>query len=163
MKLTHTGLPRSDVRSMEFPPSSGSTSGGAGSPTWKRPGIGERGGRVGRGVGDGSDGTASDGSVEGVAEPAGLGDAVELLGLGLDVGRAGVGEPAAEKVANGGSMSGPNVTTAARTITAVRIPASRPMTMAALDDMTGRVPAAPGEGPRMVPMAQGDVETLLVA
>ena len=46
MKFTQTGLPFSFARSTVSPPRSGSTSGGAGSPTWNWPAIGERGGKA---------------------------------------------------------------------------------------------------------------------
>src|SRR5947209_20306662 len=72
MKLTQTGLPFSFARSSVSPPSRGSTSFGAGWPTWNWPAIGERGGSVGRGVGDASVGAASDGSG---TEDAGVGAA----------------------------------------------------------------------------------------
>src|SRR5450432_2168676 len=99
MKLTQTGLPLSFARSIVSPPRSGRTSLGAGSPTWNWPGIGERGGSVGRGVGDATDGTASDGSADVPPDPEGAGDGDRVeLGCGVGETRDGVGDEFATAV-----------------------------------------------------------------
>src|SRR5436190_22192290 len=106
MKLTQTGRPLSFARSTVSPPSSGSTRAGAGWPTWNWPAIGERGGSVARGVGDASDGSASEGS----SEADGAEDAVatvEAEGDGLGVAVDGRGVGVGRSAAVGGRSPGP--------------------------------------------------------
>ena len=99
MKFTQTGLPFNFARSMVSPPNSGSTSAGAGWPTWNWPAIGDRGGSVGRGVGEASDGTASDGSVsEGSPDASAVAD-------GAPDGREADGDATAVRAGNVGPWS----------------------------------------------------------
>ena len=69
MKFTQTGLPRKFVRSMVPPPTWGTMSSGAVSPTWNRPAVAEPSGR----------GRLADGEA---AAPDGDGDATTTEGEG---------------------------------------------------------------------------------
>src|SRR5215218_25232 len=122
MKLTQTGLPRRAVRSIVPPPSCGTTSGGAVSPTWKPlwPASLAAGDPMGAPEPPGTaEGATADGDAGSDATMDGDG---ATLAVGSTVG-AGVGRRP--------TGSGPTNTKAASTPTATRTPARRPARMVA--------------------------------
>ena len=115
MKLTQTGLPRSAERSISPPPTWGTTSAGAASPTWKFSVTVEEPGEAADP--DGPPDADGDGANEAEADAPGLA-APEPEGDG--VGRTG---------------SGPTSTKPASNAPAARRPASRPATIESRDPM----------------------------